>query len=166
MQVSLLDAGSGAVQQMPAGLAGPPAVAKEFVVNEDQKIAVVRNMIDAWNRRDWQLVGDLFAEDGVLHSMMIDPVNGREAIATRIKALGAGIDSITLHIANIGVIGEVVMIERVDEFVYEGHSGRVPVVGVLEIEDDKVKVWREYYDRAQLLGEMGVAPKPEPASAH
>ena len=135
-------------------------------MNGEQKIAVVRKMIDAWNRRDWQLVGDLFAEDGVLHSMMIDPVNGRDAIATRINALGAGIDSITLHIANIGIVGDVVVIERVDEFVYNGHPGKVPVVGVLEIEDEKVKAWREYYDRAQLLGEMGVAPKPEYASAH
>lgn len=141
-------------------------MAKEFGVNGDQKIAVVRKMIDAWNRRDWQLVGDLFTADGVLHSMMIEPVNGREAISARIKALGAGIDSITLHIANIGIVGDVVMIERLDEFVYEGHPGKVPVVGVLEIEDDKVKVWREYYDRAQLLGEMGVAPKPQHASAH
>ncbi|WP_284734446.1 SgcJ/EcaC family oxidoreductase [Sphingosinicella terrae] len=135
-------------------------------MNADQKIAVVRKMIDAWNRRDWQLVGDLFAHDGVLHSMMIEPVRGREAIATRIEGLGAGIDSITLHIVNIGVVGDVVVIERVDEFVYNGHAGKVPVVGVLEIEDNKVKAWREYYDRAQLLGEMGVAPKPHYESAH
>ena len=96
----------------------------------------------------------------------VEPVNGRAAIAERINALGAGIESITLHIRNIGVIGEVVVIERVDEFVYNGHHGKVPVVGVLQVEGDKVKEWREYYDRAELLAEMGVAPRVTSGASH
>ncbi len=140
------------------------SAAKESAMT-DPKIAVVEKMIDAWNRRDWKMVGDLFSEDGVLHSMMIEPVNGRPAIAERINALGAGIESITLHIHNIGRIGDVVVIERTDEFTYNGHKGKVPVVGILEVEGDHVKVWREYYDRAELLREMGIkeefhAPAP------
>lgn len=149
--------------------ATPPAKppTQERPMTKDPRIAVVEQMIHAWNVRDWKQVGDLFAEDGVLHSMMIEPVAGRAAIAERINALGAGIQSITLHIRNIGVVGEVVVIERVDEFVYNGHHGKVPVVGVLEIKDGKVKEWREYYDRAELLAEMGVAPPPAaPAASH
>lgn len=140
----------------PAALA--PIQAQESIVTKDPRIAVVEEMIHAWNVRDWNKVGELFTEDGVLHSMMIEPVHGRAAIAARISALGAGIESITLHIHNIGVVGNAVVIERTDEFVYNGHHGKVPVVGVLEIEGGKVKAWREYYDRAQLLAEMGVAP--------
>lgn len=138
----------------------PSAQKKEMEMTKDSRIVVVERMIEAWNNRDWKLVGDLFAEDGVLHSMMIDPVVGRAAIAERIEALGAGIESITLHIRNIGVIGNTVVIERVDDFVYKGKHGKVPVVGVLEVENGKVKEWREYYDRAELLAEMGVAPAP------
>lgn len=144
-----------------------PAATKQESRMTDPKIAVVEKMIDAWNRRDWKLVGDLFAEDGVLHSMMIEPVNGRPAIAERINALGAGIESITLHIHNVGRIGDVVVIERTDEFVYKGHHGKVPVVGILEVEGDHVKVWREYYDRAELLREMGISEEfHQPAAAH
>jgi len=153
--------GAAAAETAPA-----PAAPKESTMT-DPKIAVVEKMIDAWNRRDWKLVGDLFAEDGVLHSMMIEPVNGRPAIAERINALGAGIESITLHIHNIGRIGDVVVIERTDEFVYKGHHGKVPVVGILEVEGDHVKVWREYYDRAELLREMGIGEEfHKPAAAH
>ena len=122
----------------------------------DPKIAVVEQMIDAWNKRDWVRVGNLFTEDGVLHSMMGEPVVGRKAVSERLTALGAGIQSITLHVRHIGRIGDAVFVERVDEFVYKGHPGKVPVVGVLFIESGKVKEWREYYDRAQLLSEMGV----------
>jgi limonene-1,2-epoxide hydrolase len=43
----------------------------------------------------------------------------------------------------------------VDDFVYHGNHGEVPVVGVVEVENGHVKAWREYYDRAQLLKAMG-----------
>lgn len=135
----------------------PPRPAGGKPVSEDAKIAVVRQMIDAWDTMDWQRVEDLFAEDGVLHSMMIDPVVGRAQIGARIKALGAGATKMRLNVRNIGVVGDVVMVERVDEFTYKGHEGKVPVVGVLQVEGGRIKEWREYYDRAQLLKEMGVS---------
>lgn len=125
-------------------------------MSTDPKVAVVQNMITAWNTRNWPLVANLFTEDGVLHSMMIEPVVGRKAIDARISAMGAGISEITLNIKNIGRVGDVVFIERVDSFTYNGHKGEVPVVGVLEVEGDKIKVWREYYDRAELVAAMGL----------
>jgi limonene-1,2-epoxide hydrolase len=121
-----------------------------------QKLATVRQMIDAWNQRNWQQVFELFAADGVLQSMMLPPTVGREAIQQRIGALAKGIDSIELRVRHIGVIDGVVFIERVDDFVYRGKHGAVPVVGVVEVEKGRVKAWREYYDRAQLLEAMGV----------
>ena len=44
----------------------------------------------------------------------------------------------------------------VDDFVYRGHHGAVPVVGVVEVEQGRVKAWREYYDRGQMLEAMGL----------
>jgi limonene-1,2-epoxide hydrolase len=116
-------------------LAAPSAWAD----SDAQKLATVRQMIDAWNQRNWQQVYDLFAEDGALQSMMLPPTVGRAAIQQR-----------------IGVIDGVVFIERVDDFVYRGKHGECPVVGVVEVENGRVKAWREYYDRAQLLEAMGV----------
>jgi limonene-1,2-epoxide hydrolase len=122
-----------------------------------QKLATVRQMIDAWNTRNWQQVYDLFAQDGVLQSMMLDEATvGREAISRRIGALAKDISKIELRIRHIGVVDGVVFIERVDDFVYRGHHGKVPVVGVVEVEQGRVKAWREYYDRAQMIEEMGL----------
>jgi limonene-1,2-epoxide hydrolase len=136
-------------------LAGPAAPAAT-PDSDAQKLATVRQMIDAWNQRNWQQVYELFAADGVLQSMMLPPTVGREAIQQRIGALAKGIDSIELRVQHIGVIDGVVFIERVDDFVYRGKHGAVPVVGVVEVEKGRVKAWREYYDRAQLLEAMGV----------
>ena len=123
----------------------------------DAKIAIVEAQIEAWNTKNWKAAGDMFAEDAVLHSMMIEPVAGREQISQRIAALGAGTEEITLDVRNIGRVGDVVFVERVDRFIYNGHKGAVPVVGVLEIEGDKITAWREYYDRAMLIREMGLS---------
>jgi len=133
-------------------LAAPAAQAD----TDAQKLATVRQMIDAWNQRNWQQVYELFAQDGVLQSMMLPPTVGRAAIQERIGGLAQGIESIELRVRHIGVVDGVVFIERVDDFVYRGNHGEVPVVGVVEVEQGRVKAWREYYDRAQLLKAMGV----------
>jgi len=134
-----------------------PAIAAD---SDQAKLAVAREMIAAWKAADWRKVGDLFAEKGVLHSMMIEPVVGRQAIYERIAALGKGAPGgVVLDVAHMGVIDGLVFIERTDRFVYNGKSGAVPVVGVLDIRDGKVQAWREYYDRAELLREMGVSEK-------
>ena len=90
--------------------------------------------------------------------LLVDPVVGRAAIHERIAALGAGVDRIVLDISHLGVIDGRVYMERVDRFVYKGHEGAVPVVGVLVYnEDGLLSEWREYYDRASLLREMGLS---------
>ena len=133
------------------------AVAPASADSDAQKLATVRQMIEAWNARNWQQVYDLFAQDGVLQSMMLPtPTVGREAISKRIGALAADLSQIELRVRHIGVVDGVVFIERVDDFTYRGHHGAVPVVGVVEVEQGHVKVWREYYDRAQMIEAMGL----------
>ena len=99
---------------------------------------------------------DLFAADGVLESMMLE---SRPSAARRSSNASASwrkdISKIELRIRHIGVADGVVFIERVDDFVYRGHHGAVPVVGVLEVEQGRV-TWREYYDRAQMIEAMGL----------
>ncbi len=129
---------------------------------DEARLAVAREMIRTWNERQWDQMYEMFTEDGVLHSMMLDPLVGRDTIRERLAPMTTGIEQIELQISHMGVVGDVVMIERVDDFVFNGKHGRVPVVGVMEIEGDKVKVWREYYDHAMLMDAM--APD-EPAVA-
>lgn len=127
-------------------------------MDDDAKIAVVRDILDSWSAEDWPRVISLFAPDGRLHSVMSTPVDGRDAFAERVHALAVGLERITIHIKAIGVIDGRVFVERVDDFDANGHHGEVPVVGILRVEDGMVTEWLEYYDRASLLAGMGVTP--------
>lgn len=131
---------------------------------EQEPVTVVKQMLAAWSGKDWERVYELFHEDGVLHSMMMEPIVGRAAIRERLDPLLAGIDRIDLQVRHIGLIDGRVFVERVDDFVFRGHAGRVPVVGVFEVEGGRIRTWREYYDHAQLRAAMGVAPAEDHAT--
>jgi limonene-1,2-epoxide hydrolase len=125
-------------------------------LTDEQKIALGREMAEAWRAMDWRKVADMFAPDGVLHSMMVEPVVGREAVYRRVAGLADGLERITLQIHHMGVIDGLLFMERTDEFTIRGKAGSAPVVGVLEFEGRLIKTWREYYDRAHLLKAMGL----------
>lgn len=124
-------------------------------LTDEQKIAVFRRMVTAWQDKQWRTCADLLTPDGVLHSMMLEPVVGRETFYQRIVNMTAPNKQVTLHIRRVGVIDGAVVAERSDEIVIDGVSRSVPVVGIMEFEGPLISVWREYYDRAQLLRAQG-----------
>ncbi len=112
-------------------------------------------MVDAWNARDWEGIVSLFAPDGVLHSVMQEPLHGREEIRARLALLAEGLTHLELQIHAMGVIGGRVFLERRDVFDNAHGHTEVPVVGVLTVQDGLVTEWLEYYDRATLLAGFG-----------
>ncbi|MEO7242239.1 MAG: limonene-1,2-epoxide hydrolase family protein [Variovorax sp.] len=127
-------------------------------LNDEQKIAVVRQMAAGWQDKAWRQCADLFTENGVLHSVMKEPIVGREAFYQRMMQLANPNKKVFLHIQRIGVIDGAVMMERTDEIVIDGISRSCPVVGVLEFEGPLISLWRDYYDHAQLLRAQGKTP--------
>ncbi|SDH15488.1 nuclear transport factor 2 family protein [Klenkia brasiliensis] len=125
-------------------------------MTDDEKMDVVRAMVAAWDRQDWAAVVDLFAPEGVLHSVMSTPLVGRAAIAERLAVLAEGLTSLELRVRAMGVVDGRVFVERRDVFDRAGVHGEVPVVGVLAVGPEGVTEWLEYYDRATLLAGMGM----------
>ena len=127
-------------------------------MTDEERLGVVREMVDAWNARDWEKIVSLFAPDGVLHSVMQEPLVGREAVRERLALLADGLVSLDLQVRAMGVIGGRVFLERRDVFDNAHGHTEVPVVGVLSVEDGLVAEWLEYYDRATLLAGFGRTP--------
>jgi limonene-1,2-epoxide hydrolase len=125
----------------------------------ESPIEVVRRFCAAWS--DNLAAGDLaafFTDDAVYHNIPLEPVVGREdiasTIATFIRPGAPGIESIEFRVINIAADGPVVMTERVDVFQLADKTFELPVMGIFEVGDGKIKAWRDYFDLNQFTSQM------------
>jgi limonene-1,2-epoxide hydrolase len=52
--------------------------------------------------------------------------------------------------------GDTLLLERVDRWRIRGHDMRLPVCSVWRLRDDKVSLWRDYYDLGHYIRQMKV----------
>jgi limonene-1,2-epoxide hydrolase len=107
--------------------------------------AMIRAFIAAWERRDTEYIIDSFTDDAVYHSIPLTPIVGKDAIrefVTRFADVAPGRLEIRHQIAS----ADVVMNERVDHITLNGNPVVLPICGVFEIENGRIKAWREYFD--------------------
>lgn len=119
--------------------------------DEAWKIELFLAMKKAWENKDWPACAALFAEDGILQSMMLEPCRGRSNFLERIRKTEKPNKDVVLHIRSIGVANGILYVERQDEIILNGISRFIPTAGVIEFAERKIAHWREYYDRATLL---------------
>jgi len=107
--------------------------------------AMVRDFLAAWERRDTEYIVDHFTDDGVYHSIPLTPIVGKAAIREFVAGF-AGVPPGRLVIHHQVASGNVVMNERTDYITLNGRPVTLPICGVFEIEDGRIKAWREYFD--------------------
>ncbi len=110
--------------------------------------AIVRDFISAWSRLDPDEIVGFFAEDGVYHNMPMGPVAGQGALRTFIAGFLKDWTSTDWDILNLASKGDVVIAERLDRTKVGGKAVNLPCCGVFEMQDGKIKVWRDYFDLA------------------
>ena len=116
---------------------------------------IVRDFIDAWPRLDVAEIVGFFAEDGVYHNMMLDPVKGRDALTGFIGGFVNGWSEVKWELVSIASAGNCVFAERVDRMTVGGKPVALPCCGIFEMEGGKIKVWRDYFDLATFTKAAG-----------
>jgi limonene-1,2-epoxide hydrolase len=114
--------------------------------------ALVREFCDAWIRMDPDELAEYFTDDGVYHNIPMAPMEGKENIRAGLAGMKAMISSIRFDIHHQVATGDIVMNERTDHLVMGDNQVALPVVGVFEIADGKIRAWRDYFDMAQFSG--------------
>ena len=107
--------------------------------------AMIRAFIAAWERRDTDFIVDCFTDDGVYHSTPLTPIVGKAAIREFVAGF-AEVPPGRLEIRHQVASAHVVMNERTDFLTMSGRPVTLPITGVFEIEDGRIKAWREYFD--------------------
>ena len=109
--------------------------------------AMIRDFLGAWERRDTEHIVDRFTDDGVYHSIPLTPIVGKAAI----REFVAGFTDVPpgrLEIHHQVASDNIVMNERTDYITLNGRPVTLPICGVFEIENGRIKAWREYFDLA------------------
>ena len=111
-------------------------------------LAIVEQLIAAWESLDPQAVVACFAADGVWHNMPYAEIAGHDRIAAAVAGFLADTAECRFDIRHLAEIAPgVVITERVDIFRSEsGPELRLPVMGIFEVRDGLIQVWRDYFD--------------------
>ena len=107
---------------------------------------IIREFIDAWSRLDPEELCSYFTEDGVYHNMPSGPVGGRENVKKMIAGFIGSWTETRWDILNLVSAGDVVIAERLDRTKAGDKAVDLPCTGVFELENGKIKVWRDYFD--------------------
>ena len=111
----------------------------------------ILDFIAAWSRLNVDEIVSYFAEDGVYHNMPTQPVKGHAALRQFIAAFLKMWSKTDWDILNIVSKGNVVIAERLNRTVAMGKNVNLPCCGVFEMENGKIKVWRDYFDMATYM---------------
>jgi len=107
---------------------------------------LIENFCKAWSRLDPAELAAYFTEDGVYHNMPSGPVAGRENVKKMIAAFIGPWTETRWDILNLVSAGDVVIAERLDRTKAGDKAVDLPCTGVFELENGKIKVWRDYFD--------------------
>jgi limonene-1,2-epoxide hydrolase len=107
--------------------------------------------------RDYETALPLLADDIEYHNIPMPPVHGRDAVKETLEAL-LGMTSDAEWIVHRELAdGDTVMNERTDRFLVEGRWLELPVAGVFVLRDDRIVLWRDYFDLDTIMKQMAPA---------
>jgi len=133
-------------------MAGRPLPEEELPVDNEK---IIREFIAAWSRLDAAELAGFFAEDGVYHNMPAAPVAGRDNIEQMIGGFIAAWTETEWDVLNLVADGNLVIAERLDRTKAGEKGVDLPCTGVFELEEGKIKIWRDYFDMATYARGMG-----------
>jgi len=109
---------------------------------------VVRDFVAAWSRLDVDEIVAFFTPDGTYHNMMNKPVSGRDNLRAFIGGFIKRWSTTDWEVLNIVSRDSIVIAERVDRTKIGDRGVDLPCCGVFEMENGKIKLWRDYFDLA------------------
>lgn len=117
---------------------------------------VVRHFCALVSKRDPDALREVLDDAVVYHNIGMPATKGLEATLANLAGQWEMFPATyEFAIRNLAADGDVVLTERVDRVGPEGVVAPIPVMGVFEVRDGKITVWRDYFDiglTGKLLG--------------
>jgi limonene-1,2-epoxide hydrolase len=106
---------------------------------------VVRAQLNAWATLDAEKILSYFSDQAVL----TDPTGtylGLTQVRRWVEEHVKRMDYAELEVLKVAVNDSLVMVERVDRFIYDGKKVSARCMGAFEVLGDKIIAWRDYFD--------------------
>jgi limonene-1,2-epoxide hydrolase len=123
-----------------------------------ESIALIGNFIDACVRANPQEFANCFTEDATWWNAPSKAVEGREAIRETFCRGAERMAALSWEVLHIPADGDIVMVERVDNFLTGETRVSVPCVGVFELRGGKIAAWRDYWDLERFERQLPNTP--------
>ncbi len=123
-------------------------------MDSPDNVAIITEFVAAWSRLDADELAGYFTKDGCYHNIPVGPVAGRDNVRDMIAAFTADWTATQWDVLNIVGSGDVVIAERLDRTQAGDKSVDLPCTGVFEMENGRIRVWRDYFDMATFVNAM------------
>lgn len=117
---------------------------------------LVTEFVASWGQKDVDAILDYFTDDAVYINIPIDPPNhGKAEIRAVLEQFMGMAEAMEFIIHYQGETAEgLVLNERTDRFRINGNWVDLPVMGIFELQNGKIKAWRDYFDMNQFASQM------------
>ena len=115
-----------------------------------ENIQLIQRFIHACVRAEPDEFAGYFTDDAEWWNAPWKPVKGREAIRETLRRGAETMRALPWEIRHIVADGNIVMVERVDNFRVGETRISVPCMGIFELRDGKIAAWRDYWDLRQF----------------
>ena len=113
----------------------------------------VDRFLASWHRGDVDEMLRFFTDDAVWHNMPMEPVVGIDSIRKLLLQFAKAMDGMRVEVHRQLSDGTFVMNERTDHLSLRGQAITLSVCGVFEIENGRIKSWRDYFDMTRFSGQ-------------
>ena len=116
---------------------------------------LVTEFCKLWASPNPEELASYFTDDAIYHNIPMDPVQGPEAIKEFIAGFLGVFDGIDFNVHRQISNGALVMNERTDVMRRkDGGQVALPVMGVFEVQGDRIAAWRDYFDMATIANAL------------
>ena len=125
-----------------------------MAVSRQSNEQVIREFVAAWSNLDADELVSYFSEDGIYFNIPSVPVQGTDNLKKFIAGFISNWTKTDWDIVSLLAAGDLVMVERLDRTVAAGKNVDLPCFGVFEMQNGKIKVWRDYFDMNTFVAAM------------
>lgn len=117
-------------------------------------LEIVNAFLRAAAARDYDTALPLLADDVEYQNMMLPPVHGHAGVRETLEGLLALCTDSEWVVRREVAQGDLVMNERTDRFRIGDTWTDLPVMGVFELRDGRIALWRDYFDLQTVMNAM------------